>query len=73
LSLLQKKDRKNDKNKDDVLEPLSKEEALASIRKFREDFHLTEIHADKKDIQNILKKAGSLSDEVTKMRHEHDV
>jgi hypothetical protein len=53
---------------EELLEPLSKQEALESIRKFKRDLGLNK-KVDKKHIQDILKKSGSLSDEVNKMRH----
>jgi hypothetical protein len=66
MSMLENKDKGTE------LQPLSKEEALASIKKFRKDLGLEGIHTNRDRIQSILKKSGLLSDEVTKMRREQD-
>ncbi len=41
------------------LKPLSKEEALASLKQFRKQLGL-DTHADKDHIREILKRSGSL-------------
>jgi hypothetical protein len=66
MAVLENKDKGNDSK----LQPLSKEEALASLKKFRKDLGLERIHTNKERIQSILKKSGPLSDEVTRMRRE---
>jgi hypothetical protein len=43
------------------LKPLSKEEALASLKQFRKDLGLGK-HADKDHIREILKRSGPLSE-----------
>jgi hypothetical protein len=57
----------------DKLQPLSKEEALASLKKLRKDLGLEGIHTNRERIQSILKKLGPLSDEVTRMRREQNI
>jgi hypothetical protein len=68
--VLENKNKGSDRDK---LQPLSKEEALASMKKFRKDLGLEGIHTDKDRIQSILQKSGLLSDEVTSMRREQDI
>lgn len=61
---------KDTKHQDDELKPLTKEEALASIGKFRKDLGLEGVHTTKERIRAILEKSGLLSEEVTRMRLE---
>lgn len=60
------------KAKGSKLEPQTKEEALANIKRLRNDLGLDNIKANGKDIKRILKRTGSLSEEAVKMRHEQD-
>lgn len=64
---------KEDKEKKNELKPMSKEEALASIKKFKDDFGLVGTNTSKERIRGILKKSGLLSDEVDKTRREQDI
>jgi len=64
---------REDKEKKDELKPLSKKEALESIRKFKKDFGLLGISTSKRRIRNILKRSGPLSDEVDRSRCEQDM
>lgn len=52
------------------LEPQSKEQALANIKRLRKDLNLENVHADKNRVKAILKKAGSLTDELLAMREQ---
>jgi hypothetical protein len=52
------------------LEPQSKEEVLSNIRKLRKDLGLEGISHDKEHIMGILKKTGSISDEVLRTREQ---
>ena len=58
------------KDHDDELKPLTKKEALVSIRKFRKDLGLEGVHTTKERIRTILEKSGSISEEVIRMRLE---
>lgn len=64
---------KEDKEKKNELKPLSKEDALASIKRFKNDFGLEGIRTSKERIQNILRKSGLLSEEVDITRREQDI
>jgi hypothetical protein len=59
-----------DRGKEDELQPLSKEEALASIKQFKKDLRLTKVRTNKTRIRRILKRSGLISDEIVEMRHE---
>jgi hypothetical protein len=61
-----------DTNKEE-LKPLSKEDAVKSIRQFKEDLGIANIHTDEERLQDVLKKIGPLSEEVNKMRHDQDM
>jgi hypothetical protein len=63
----------NKDNEQRELKPLSKDEAISSIRKFRYDFGLNGIRTDRTRIQNILSKSGLLSEEVDKGRREQEI
>ena len=52
------------------LEPQSKEQALANIKRLRKDLNLENVHTDKNRVSAILKKAGSLTDELLAMREQ---
>ena len=52
------------------LEPQSKEQALANIKRLRKDLNLENVHTDKNRVKAILKKAGSLTDELLAMREQ---
>ena len=69
MSVQQREDNDNKKG----LKPLSKEEALASIKKFKNDFGLNGVRTSRERIQNILRNSGLLSEEVDVARREQDI
>jgi hypothetical protein len=64
MSILEKK------KGEEELQPLSREEALESIKQFRQDFHLTDVSTDRREIQAVLKQSGLISDAITESRRE---
>ncbi len=52
------------------LEPQTPAQALENIRKMKEDLNLKNGKVDKKKLNEILKKAGSFTDEVLAARKE---
>jgi hypothetical protein len=52
------------------IEPQSKDQALANIRKMRSDLGIDKMQVDKHQIQEILKRAGSLADEILSSREK---
>jgi len=49
-------------------EPQSKEKALANIEKLKSEIGMKDVKSDKEDVKAILKRAGSLSDEIIGLR-----
>jgi hypothetical protein len=49
-------------------EPQSKEKALANIEKLKAEIGMKDVKSDKEDVKEILKRAGSLSDEIVDLR-----
>lgn len=49
-------------------EPQSKEKALANIEKLKAEIGMKGVKSDKEDVKEILKRAGSLSDEIIELR-----
>lgn len=60
------------KIKGSKIEPQSKEEAMANIQRLRNDLGLKNKRGNREHIRNVLKNAGSLSEEAVKMRREQD-
>jgi hypothetical protein len=56
-----------EKKKTVELQPLSKEEALKSIRQFRQAFDLTNVEVNRRHIQEILKRSGPISDAIMRV------
>lgn len=52
------------------LESQTKEKALENIKRLRKDLDLENIHPDRKRLQAILQKSGSLTDELLTMREQ---
>lgn len=52
------------------IEPQSKDQALANIRKMRSDLGIDKMQVDKRQVQEILKRAGSLTDEILSSREK---
>ena len=52
------------------LEPQSKEQSLANIKQLRRDLHLEGVSTNKEHIRSILKKVGSLTDELLAIREQ---
>ena len=50
------------------IEPQAKEQAQANIRKLKADIGMENVRADKKIVREIMKRAGSLSDEILQSR-----
>lgn len=48
--------------------PESKEKALESLRRLKAEVGLKDIQSNRNEVREILKKAGSLSDEITELR-----
>lgn len=57
-------------NRDYELKPLTKEEALETLERFRKNLNLEDVHSTKERIGAILERSGLLSSETTKMRLE---
>jgi len=49
-------------------QPQSKEKALANIEKLKDEIGMKGVKSDKEDVKAILKRAGSLSDEIIELR-----
>jgi hypothetical protein len=52
------------------IEPQSKDQALANVRKMRSDLGIENMQVDKNQMNEILKRAGSLTDEVLSSREK---
>lgn len=52
------------------IKPLTKEQALKNIRKMRSDLGIEGMKVDKKELQKILKRAGSLCEEILELRRQ---
>jgi cell division protein FtsX len=52
------------------IEPQSKEQAQEIIRKLKADIGMANVKADKKKVRQILRRAGSLTDEILKSREK---
>ncbi len=50
------------------IEPQTKEQAQANIRKLKADIGMTNVKADKETVRDIIKRVGSLTDEVLESR-----
>ena len=48
--------------------PQSKEIALENLRRLKAEVGMQDIKSDKNEVKEILKKAGSLSDEIIELR-----
>jgi len=49
-------------------EPQSKDKALENLEKLKDEIGMKGIRSDKKEVKEILKRAGSLSDEIIELR-----
>lgn len=52
------------------IEPQTKEQALANIRKMRSDLGIDKTHPDKGELKEVLRRAGSLTDEILSYREK---
>jgi len=50
------------------IEPQSKEQALANIRKLKAEIGMAHVKADKAKVHEIIRRAGSLTDEILESR-----
>lgn len=49
-------------------EPQSKDRVLANLEKLKAEIGMKDVKSDKQDVKEILKRAGSLSDEIIELR-----
>ena len=54
-------------------EPQSKDKALANIEKLKAEIGMKDVKSDKEDVKEILKRAGSLSEEIIEQRKKERV
>lgn len=52
------------------IEPQTKDQALANIRKLKADVGMANVRSSQKEVSEILKRAGSLTDEVLAAREK---